>query len=84
MAHLNLAQHFVAEISEFIARGQVLQVRPVFRFDLRNIQTMRVRVVEKIPLQTPGLMVHLRPGAARIEHGHHAVIVHGLARIGVG
>src|SRR5450755_127152 len=45
---------------------------------------MQMRVVEKVAFDVPSLAIHLLPLRTRVEHGHHAAIVHGFSLRSLG
>ena len=68
-----ISQHFVEEVVQVSASCQTLQIGSVFLLRGIDVQSVVTRIIEKVALDAPYLVVHLVPFGARVNVNLHLV-----------
>ena len=63
----DIAEHLLEEMDEIVTRGETGEVRLETLTRRRPVEAVKVRVVEEIALDPPGIVIHLPPFFARID-----------------
>ncbi len=73
MPNRHFSQHFREKMIHVAASARCFQVRQVFFLGCGQIQSVKMRIIKKVPLDSPHFMEHLIPLRARVHVRFHGV-----------